>query len=108
MMDEKQEIHQCSCEQCQWNPKGSGAREHEAINHVVALLDERRRRLFTGLLASQRGHGGVVLLAKVTGLSRTTIRRGQLEIEQAVPDRAGRIRRVGGGRKRAEKKRPPW
>jgi hypothetical protein len=75
---------------------------------VVALLDERRRRLFVGLLASQWGHGGVVLLARITGLSRTTIRRGQLEIDNATPDLAARVRRAGGGRKRLEKKSLPW
>ena len=50
------------------------------------------------------GHGGVVLFAQVTGLSRTTIRRGQVELEQGVADVATRLRRSGGGRKRLEKK----
>lgn len=108
MVGQTWKTHRCSCEQCQQEPKGEVAREHQAINHVVALLDERRRRLFVGLLASKLGHGGGVLLAKVTGLSRTTIRRGQLEIDRAGLDMAKRVRRTGGGRKRLEKKTLPW
>jgi hypothetical protein len=38
---------------CQLDAKGASAQEHRAINRVVALLDERRRRLFDDLLASQ-------------------------------------------------------
>jgi hypothetical protein len=43
-------------------------------------------------------------LIEITGLSRNTIRRGQVEIQH--PGRApkrGRIRRAGGGRKQVEK-----
>jgi len=104
MADQKRAVHPCRCDDCQLDAKGAIAQEHRAINRVVALLDERRRRLFAGLLASQWGHGGVVLLAQVTGLSRTTIRRGQVEIEQGTADVATGVRRSGGGRKRLEKK----
>jgi hypothetical protein len=92
MVDEIEGVRRCPCEQCQWDPKCAVAREHRAINQVMVLLDERRQRLFAGLLASQLGHGGVMLLAKVTGLSRTTIRRGQVEIDQAAPGLGERIR----------------
>jgi hypothetical protein len=67
-------------------------------------LDERGRRLFAGLLARERGRGGIVALARITGLSRTTIRRGLLEVQQDGAATAGRVRRAGGGRQRAEKK----
>jgi hypothetical protein len=106
MGDHLRKIHVCSCVSCQRDPEGEVAREHRAINQVVGLLDERRRRLFVGLLASQWGHGRVVLLARITGLSRTTIRRGQLEIGKAAPDLGARVRQAGGGRKRLEKKSP--
>jgi predicted ArsR family transcriptional regulator len=82
------------------------AEAHRAINRVVVLLDERRRRLFVGLLAQQVGHGGVAALAQITGLSRTTIRRGQLELAQPERVPAGRVRQPGGGRPRLEKKTP--
>jgi DeoR/GlpR family transcriptional regulator of sugar metabolism len=89
-------------------PTGELAQEHQAINRVLATLDERRRRLFVGLLASQRGHGGVVQLARVTGMSRTTIRRGMLELEEAPPLDPRRVRRPGGGGQALEKKTRRW
>jgi hypothetical protein len=73
---------------------------------VFATLDEKARRLFAGLLAARHGHGGIQLLAEITGLSRNTIRRGQREIADADGTPSGRIRRPGGGRQRAEKKTP--
>lgn len=62
--------------------------------------------MFAGLLAQERGHGGVVEVARITGMSRTTIRRGMLEIDRASPEATDRVRRPGGGRKRLEKKVP--
>jgi len=98
--------HRCPCQGRRRDPTGTLAQEHQAINRVVALLDERSRRLFAGLLAKQTGHGGVVRVAAITGLSRTTIRRGLLELGSA-DDLGTRVRRPGGGRKRLEKKHPP-
>src|SRR5262249_42040948 len=73
---------------------------------LVATLDEKSRRLVVGLLAKQHGWGGIARLARITGLSRDTVRRGQREL--AHPDQrvAGRIRRPGGGRQPVEKKCP--
>jgi hypothetical protein len=56
------------------------------------------------LLASEHGHGGIVLLAQITGLSRTTLLRGQRELQDGIPLDGRRIRRPGGGRPRVEKK----
>jgi hypothetical protein len=108
MADQKRLIHQCRCEDCQLDSNGTIAQEHRAINQVIAMLDERRRRLFVGMLATQWGHGGVMLFGQVTGLSRTTIRRGQVEIERGVGAAGRRVRRAGGGRKRLEKKLRRW
>jgi hypothetical protein len=106
MENQRQQPHACSCASCRDFPGGETAQDHRAVNRVVASLDERRRRLFAGLLAQQRGHGGVALVARITGLSRTTIHRGMLEWQR--PDEgADRIRRPGGGRPRAEKKPRP-
>lgn len=96
--------HACPCDSCLRTPRGATARSPRAINAVLALLDERRRRLFVGLLASQQGHGGVAQLARITGLSRTTIRRGQLELRSGLADTPDRVRRPGGGRPPVEKK----
>jgi DNA-binding phage protein len=84
------------------------ARDHRAINRVVALLDERQRRLFAGLLARADGHGGIVKIAEITGLSRTTIRRGISELSEGSTLDAERVRQRGGGRKAVEKNSLPW
>jgi DNA-binding phage protein len=104
MADQQRQPHVCSCASCRDSPGSDTAEDHRAINRVVASLDERRRRLFAGLLAQQRGHGGVALVARTTGLSRTTIHRGMLELQRPGADPGDRIRRPGGGRPRAEKK----
>jgi hypothetical protein len=97
-------IYQCCCPACQDHPKGGVAGDHQAINRVLALLNERQRRLFAGLLAMRRGHGGILSVAEITGLSRTTIRRGIAELRHGV-DLIGRhVRQPGGGRKPVEKK----
>jgi hypothetical protein len=106
MADQRPFVHACSCPACRRGAEPEVADYHAAIHAVLAGLDERNRRLFAGLLASDRGHGGVTLLAQVTGLSRTTILRGQRELEDGVPPDPGRVRRPGGGRPRLEKKRP--
>jgi hypothetical protein len=80
--------------------------EHRKLNRVVALLDEKQARRVVGLQAEREGHGGVALLSRVTGMSRTTIAQGQRELvgKDLVP--ADRVRRPGGGRKPLEKKDP--
>ena len=84
------------------------AREHAAINQLLASLDEKARRQCAGLLALQQARGGITRIAEITGLSRNTIRRGQQELQAPAPDAAGRIRQPGGGRKPVEKKIPRW
>lgn len=73
---------------------------------MLSGLDEKQARRVLGLLADNEGHGGIARLSRVTGVSRTTILRGQRELlgEDPVPD--GRVRRPGGGRKALEKKDP--
>ena len=71
----------------------------------MAELDERSRRLFAGILARQYEHGGIWLVAEITGLSRMTIRRGLYESERGQAESSDRVRRAGGGRKCVEKKR---
>jgi hypothetical protein len=106
MAGPSRKVHVCCCAPCRQAPRGATAEDHRAINRVLVSLDERGRRLFAGLLAQERGHGGVVAVAGITGLSRTTIRRGLLEMRRTDADVRGRVRRSGGGRKRLEKKIP--
>lgn len=75
-----------------------------AIILFYGLLDEQQRRLFAGLESLRLGHGGDTLLGDFLGLEAHTVARGR----QQLLDRnviGGRIRRQGGGRHSAEKKR---
>ena len=100
----KSNIHQCVCQTCQQHPYSAVAKEHQAINRVVAGLDEKNRRRFGGLLVLQWGHGGMARLIEVTGISRNTICRGRAEVQRADRATAGRVRRAGAGRPAIEKK----
>lgn len=98
-------VRRCGCVRCRQSPRSETARRHRAVNRVLAMLDERRRRLFVGLLASQYGRGGIEHVVVICGLSRNTIRRGLREIrERGAKD--GRVRRSGAGRLPVEKKGP--
>ena len=100
-------VHRCSCRDCASHPRGDVDLDHEAINRVMALLDEKQRRLFAGMLALRRGHGGICAVSEITGLSRTTIRLGIADLHRGGVADGHRIRRPGGGRLRLEKKIRP-
>lgn len=70
-------------------------------------LDERSKRIWAGVEATAYGYGGVMLVHRATGLSRSTVKRGQLE-NQATTPVVGleRMRAVGGGRKRKDEESP--
>jgi transposase len=66
-------------------------------------MDERMRRQWAATEARECGWGGVTMVARATGLSRTTITLGLRELELPTKDRAAaaqRVRRPGGGRPR--------
>ena len=64
------------------------------------MLNERTRRLWAASEAEALGHGGIAVVARATGLSRTRIARGRQELRSDAPLDPGRVRRPGGGRKR--------
>jgi hypothetical protein len=71
------------------------------------LLNERTRRLWAATEARALGHGGIACVERATGISRSTIVRGLEELDVPGPPLAPeRIRRPGGGRKRAVEKDP--
>ena len=70
-----------------------------------SLLDEQQRRLYAGLESVQQGHGGDRQLAEALGLEEETVARGRREL-LAGEVQCSRVRRAGGGRPPAEKKRP--
>ncbi len=65
-------------------------------------LDERSRRLWVATEAKVLGRGGIALVARATGVSRSTITRGIRELESGEVVETGRVRRSGGGRRRKE------
>src|SRR5271157_3568632 len=69
-----------------------------------AGLDERGRRLFAAAEARAAGFGGVSAVARATGIARSTIDRGLLDL--AATTTAQKIRRTGGGRLPLTRKDP--
>src|SRR6195952_4833590 len=65
------------------------------------FLDERGRRLFGANEALALGHGGVTATSAATELARSTIRRAIVELQRGANPIGPRVRRRGGGRKRA-------
>ena len=86
--------------------RGRAASKQQDLERILASADERTRRLVVGFLAKEFGRGGIAHFARVTGISRETIRRGQFELRQTGALAAGRVRRPGAGRKRIEIKFP--
>ena len=71
---------------------------------LAVEMDERSRRQWAAVEARELGYGGISTVARATGLSRTTITVGQRELKLPAKKRvaeAKRIRRPGGGRRRA-------
>ncbi len=99
-------VYRCPCAYCCQQPQSAVATEHQAINRLLATLDEKARRQVADLLALRHGRGGITRFAEITGLSRTTIRRGRLELQGSVSHLSSGIRQPGGGRKQIEKKIP--
>jgi len=73
-------------------------------------LNELSRRLWAAAEARSLGRGGAVAVMAATGMSSATVYRGLAELEAQAAGTAslppGRIRRPGGGRKRARDKQP--
>lgn len=88
----------------------------EKYRALAGRLDEATLRLWAAVEARALGRGGVSTVARAVGLSRTTIYAGLEELDKAPPAVSpaplprpvgrGRIRAVGGGRKRLVDKDP--
>lgn len=92
----------------QWAARQAQQRPDDELLAAMALfyslLDEQQRRLYAGLESLQWGPGGDHRMAQLFGLDADTVARGRAELlsGQVLHER---VRRVGGGRPRAEKKR---
>jgi hypothetical protein len=65
---------------------------------VGSRLDERGRRLFAAAEVRAAGWGGLAAVSRITGLARSTINRGEDDLD-AEPLPRGQVRRKGGGRR---------
>ncbi len=75
------------------------------FGQVLPLLDERQQRLLLGAAASMLGRGGKTAVAEAAAVSRNTVIAGTKEIEAGAGP-GDRVRRPGGGRKKAIDKDP--
>jgi transposase len=71
----------------------------ERFRALAGELNERQRRLYVAAEARVVGRGGVALVARQTGVSVPTIRKGIAELRCGERLTPGRVRRHGGGRK---------
>jgi hypothetical protein len=77
---------------------------------LSGVLNERSRRLWAATEARSLGRGGIAAVIAATGMSSATVHKGLGELEavarggEALPSE--RIRKPGGGRKRARDKQP--
>lgn len=85
------------------------ARIRSKFQSLRSEMDERLRRQWAAVEASDLGWGGISMVAEATGLSRTTITLGLRELKLPEEERtanAERIRRPGGGRHKLQTKDP--
>ena len=71
---------------------------------IAWMLNERQKRLFLAAEARLLGYGGVSVVSRATGMSRPVIHAGEKELaarEPAGEAQPARIRKPGGGRKKA-------
>jgi len=76
---------------------------------LAPVMDERTRRLWAATEANALGHSGQTLVARATGMSRSTLHLGLRELERdaapaLVPGQ--RVRRRGAGRKALTERDP--
>ena len=102
------EIHPCQCPDCLSENEHANRKKHQQMNLLLSRLDEQQRRWYAAVEADKIGHGGIRLLAQITGMDEKTIARGRDEMAEQLQYRpADQIRQPGGGRPAAEKKTRP-
>jgi transposase len=65
------------------------------------VLDERARRLMAAAESQAIGRGGISAVSRATGIIRPVIRQGIAELKDPGSSASDRVRRAGGGRKKA-------
>jgi hypothetical protein len=79
---------------------------NEYSRQFFQQLSEKEQRRFAGLEAHRLGRHGVQQVSAFYGLHPHTVRKGKHELTSGRRDDDGRVRRPGGGRKKAEIKQP--
>jgi len=74
-----------------------------AIILFYSILDERQRRLYSGLESLKLGHGGDKAVAEFLNSDPHTVSKGRKELIDENIDRQKSIRKKGGGRKSIKK-----
>lgn len=77
-------VNHCQCEICRSGRDHPDREVHRQMNYIMSHLTSNQRRLWAAFEAQQLGRGGIARLALITGLDRKTIRRGLLDLRQAV------------------------
>lgn len=72
----------------------------EKWNNTLSDLNEAQRRRYLANEAKALGHGGISRISRATGISRETIHVGIREVESQSIIPKGRVRNIGGGRKK--------
>jgi hypothetical protein len=102
------DVRVCQGAPCRVGDEHPDRRQHEQMNPLLSRLGDAERRWYAAVEANRLGHGGVRLVAQITGLDEKTIRRGQEEVAGSLADAPiKRQRRAGGGRPPVEKKIRP-
>ena len=97
-------VQECGCAACRMGEPAKRD-DHRQLNLLLSRLDEQQRRWVAGREAQRLGHGGIKLIAEITGLHPETIRRGRDELGDELRDRpTTHVRLPGGGRPCVEKK----
>jgi hypothetical protein len=81
-------------------------RVRSQFQRLEPFLDERGRRLYAANEAMALGRGGVMAVAAATGIARSTINGGMVELRAARNEIGRGIRRPGAGRKREVERQP--
>ena len=77
----------------------------ERIQRMMPILDERQRRLYLANEALSYGRGGISVVSRLSGMSRTTVTKAIDELNSGAKIDGG-IRRSGGGPKFVESNHP--
>jgi Rhodopirellula transposase DDE domain len=70
----------------------------ERYGLMKGLLNERSRRRWAAAEARSHGRGGIAAVARATGISEGTVRRGLLELDAGEELEPERVRSAGAGR----------